>query len=109
MEGGFGSTYPPPGEVSGLRFVDGSILAWDPEWSAGKYNLYRDLLGNLSGLGFGGCEQPGLTGTTVADATPMPPPGDGHFFLVTVENRLAEEGTKGFRTDGAERLGSVCP
>jgi len=35
--------------------------------------------------------------------------GDGFFYLVTVVNRLGEEGGKGFRSDGTERLGTVCP
>ena len=31
------------------------------------------------------------------------------FFLVTSENRLGENGTRGFRFDGSERTGSICP
>jgi hypothetical protein len=34
---------------------------------------------------------------------------DGFFYLVTVENRLSEEGTKGFDSGGGERTGSACP
>jgi len=45
---------------------------------------------------------------TDTDSDPLPVSG-GFFYLVTAENRLAEEGTKGFTAEGAERLGTVCP
>ena len=106
MDGGFGSTYPPPGEVSGLRFTDKVTLEWGPEKSAGIYNLYRDLQSNLQG--FGDCEQQDLTATTTTDNDAVPT-GDGYVYLVTVENLLDEEGTKGFQSDGLEREGAVCP
>jgi hypothetical protein len=109
LVGGFGPVYPPPGEVTGLVFLDDTTLAWDPERSAGVYNLYRDGLGELPGLGYGFCEQSGLTGASAIDGE-APTAGDGYFYLVTVENRVAEEGTKGDDGDGVER-GSMdaCP
>lgn len=116
---GFDAAYPPPGEVAGtcgtagscLRFTDAQTLTWPAESSAGVYNLYRDLASNLTGLGYGQCEQQDLNGTTTTDGDPVPS-GDGFFYLVTVENRLGEEGTKGFRVEGVttiERGGTVCP
>lgn len=107
-DAGFVSAYPPPGEVLGLAFDTKTTLRWNSEPSAGTYNLYRDLLGNLSGLGYGLCAQPDLAGPTATDADPVAP-GAGFFYLATVENRLDEEGTKGFRRDGTERGGTVCP
>ena len=108
MEGSFGSAYPPPGEVSVMRFLDNLTLAWDPERSAGIYNLYRDFASSLPGA-FGMCEQQDLPGATATD-TPRPPlVGDAYFYLATVENRLLEEGTKGFQTSETERQGTVCP
>ncbi len=106
IDGGFGSAYPPPSEVSGLRFTDKATLEWSPEKSAGIYNLYRDLQSNLQG--FGDCEQQDLTATTTTDNDAVPT-GDGYVYLVTVENRLDEEGIKGFQSDGMEREGAVCP
>jgi hypothetical protein len=105
---GFVVAYPPPTEVSGIRFVDAQQLIWDPEPSIGSYNLYRGPLIDLSGLGFGACLQQGLTtpGATDADALP---PGSGFFYLATADNRLNEEGTKGFQSGGSERNGAVCP
>ena len=45
MDVGFVTTYPPPGEVLGLRFpADDSTLAWDAEPSVGNYDLYRSVL-----------------------------------------------------------------
>jgi hypothetical protein len=108
MDGGFGSCYPPPGEVIGLGFTDNQTLEWDPERSVGVYHLYRDLMSNLMGLGYGTCEQQDLTAATATDSDPVPVQ-DGFFYLVTAQNRLDEEGTKGYRSDGAERQGNACP
>ncbi len=107
---GFDAAYPPPGEVAAacgagepcLLFTDSETLTWPAEPSAGVYNLYRDDISN----GFGNCEEQDITGTTTTDtATPI----TAFFYLVTVENRLDEEGTKGFESDATERLGAVCP
>ncbi len=109
MDVGFVPTYPPPGEVLGLRFpADDSTLAWDAEPSVGNYDLYRDLLSTLSGLGFGQCFQQDIVGTTASDAD-LPARGNGFFYLVTAENRIGEKGTKGNRSNGVERTGTVCP
>lgn len=115
MDASFAWLFPPPGEVRNLRVYGPSEagpsahdLSWDAERSAGTYNLYRDLLGALSGLQFGQCEQTALTVPVTSDSG-TPPPGDGFFYLVTAANRLAEEGIKGVSSDGAERAGSTCP
>jgi len=109
MAGGFASFYPPPGEVLGLRFLDSDTLEWDGEPSAGSYALYRDVLTGLGGLGYGSCLTTGITGTTIDDAA-VPAAADGYFYLVTVRNRLDEEGTKGFDTIGGERPNAApCP
>src|SRR5688500_9451616 len=58
MDGGLGSAYPPPGEVTGVRFQDPTTLSWDPERSRGTYNVYRGLLSSLPG-GYGDCHESG--------------------------------------------------
>jgi hypothetical protein len=108
MNGSFAATYAPPGEVLGLIFLDEQTLAWNPEGSAGNYNLYRDSMGVLSGLGYGLCLQQELAAATTIDGE-SPSPGGGYFYLVTVENLLDEEGPKGFDSYGAPRRGNVCP
>ncbi len=108
MDGGFGTAYPPPGEVTGLRFTDKTTLVWDPEKSVGIYNLYRDLISNLIGLGFGNCQQQDLAAATATDADAVPL-NDGFSYLATAENRLDEEGTKGSQSDATERQGTACP
>jgi hypothetical protein len=109
MDAGFAPAYPPPGEVLALRFYDAENLQWDPERSAGVYNLYRNLMSHLSGLGYGDCHQNDIVGPTFADGD-LPPGGDGYFYLVTAENRIGEEGTKGFDSDNVERANpSPCP
>lgn len=106
----FLQAYPPPGEATGLRFATGKQdLVWDPERSRVSYNLYRGLFSSLTTLTYGGCEQQTIAAET-ANVPDEPGSGDGYFYLVTVENRLSEEGTKGYQGDGVtERLGAVCP
>jgi hypothetical protein len=108
MDAGFTNTYLLAGEVNGLLFLDKHQLQWDSEPSIGVYNLYRDLISNLSGLGYGTCVQQYLTSTGASDSDPVPD-DDGYFYIVTAENRLGEEGSKGFQNGGIERQGSVCP
>jgi hypothetical protein len=108
MDGSFGACFPPPGEVHGLHFTDPQTLVWDAERSAGDYNLYREPIGSLTGGGYGTCLQQDITGTAATDADPVPS-GEGYFYLVTAENRLDEEGTKGTESGGATRQGNVCP
>jgi len=92
MSGSFVGAYPPPREVAEARFTDSGTLAWDPERSAGVYNVYR---GTLSALPLSSdtsaCLLPRLTSTSASDAG-VPPEGEAFYYLVTVENRLAEEG-----------------
>ncbi len=111
---GFDAAYPPPGEVAAacgagepcLVFTDSETLTWPAEPSAGVYNLYRDDISN----GFGDCEEQDIAGTTTTDTAI---PTTAFFYLATVKNRLAEEGTKGFQSNATERLGGVdlpvCP
>ncbi len=108
VDGGLVAVYRPPSEVRNLVFSDKVTLQWDPEASVGTYNVYRALISALAGLAFGECSQQDLLGESAADADAVPP-GDGFFFLVTAENRLDEEGPKGFQSDGTPRAGSVCP
>jgi hypothetical protein len=108
MDAGFVNTFPPPGEVSKMWFNDHDSVEWQAEKSAGAYNVYRDLMSNILGLGYGQCFDPGVPTTTDSDPG-TPPAGDGWFYLVTAENRLGEEGTKGWPSSGPEREGTVCP
>ena len=108
-EAGFVPPYPPPGETLNLLFTDAQTLVWGSEKSIGSYNLYRDLLSNLSGINYGGCQQPGLAANTATDAS-APPAGQTYFYVVTAENRLEEEGTMGEDSAPAERPNnSPCP
>ena len=110
VDASFLSAYPPPWEVTGLGFAaNKQDLFWQSERSRGTYSLYRGSLGSLSGLGYGTCLQQDIASESTNDLD-TPPGGDGFFYLVTVENRLGEEGTKGTRSDGTtERQGTRCP
>ena len=107
-DGGFVVSYRPAGEVHGVRFLDGTNLSWNLEPSVGTYNLYRDDLASLPG-NFGDCYQSALAGPPFVE-TAEPGQGSAWFYLVTAENRLHQEGTKGHRSNGAERPNTVpCP
>lgn len=110
MDGGFIVAYPPPGEVHALLFdKDHITLKWNPEKSVGTYNLYRNLLSNLFGGGYGNCKEYGIENEQTTD-TETPPTGYGYFYLVTAKNRIAEEGTMGYNSAGTERSNSnPCP
>ena len=122
MDAGLVAAFRPPGEIapscgaSGqacLRVqrsgpTDVAELHWPPDPSVGTYNVYRGLTDDLAGLGFGSCNQTGLVNETALDAEQVAA-DHAFFYLVTARNRLDEEGTKGFKSNGAERLGTVCP
>jgi hypothetical protein len=109
MDAGFVPPYPPPGEVLNLMLQsDHETLIWDPEKSRGSYSLYRDLLSNIK-PDYGACKEYGITDETTTDSED-PGVGNGYFYLVTVRNRLAEEGTKGYDSADAERSNlNPCP
>lgn len=111
LGGGFVPAYLPPGEVLGLRVQrPGTTLTWLPEPSTGTYSVYRGLVSELPLLEYGSCLAHGMTLPGGADATPDPPPGQAYFYLVTAENRIAEEGTKGSASSGAPRPNPApCP
>ena len=107
-DGGFVVRYGPVGEVHGVRFLDGTNLTWNHEPSAETYNLYRSTLASLPG-NFGSCLQFGLAGPPFVENA-EPEQGSGWYYLVTAENRLRQEGTKGHRSNGAERPNTApCP
>ena len=107
MDGGFMEAYPPPAEVHDFVFSNKNMMAWDFEKSTGTYNVYRDLMSSLSGGGFGTCFAQGLAQPAGSDPN-SPPVNNGWFYLVTAENRLREEGSKGYRSSGNER-GNAAP
>ncbi|HZM69589.1 MAG TPA: hypothetical protein VFB95_04385 [Candidatus Cryosericum sp.] len=109
LDHGFLPAHRPPGEVSGLEFlVDQRTLAWSPESASSAYNVYSGPLTGLPGP-YGGCAAKRVAGTSWADPS-TPPPASGAFYIVTGENSLWEEGTKGFASNGVERINpSSCP
>ena len=107
-DGGFIGRYAPPGEVQGVRFLDKTNLTWSHESSASSYNLYRNSLASLPG-NFGSCYQAALVGPAFSE-NDAPAQGSGWHYLVTAENRLREEGTKGHTSTGTARGNlTSCP
>jgi hypothetical protein len=108
VDQGFVARYPAPTEVSGVRFVNKTNLAWNAEKSTGVYHVYRDLVGALPGS-FGACWLGSISGTSAIDAD-VPSAGSALFYLVTAENRLGEEGVKGYSSSGAQEPNPApCP
>ena len=109
VQGSFVVSYRPPGEVLGLDFLNSTTLVWEPEPSVGEYQVYRSEVALLPSGDTGLCLVSQLPDNTVYEPS-SPVPGQGWFYLVTARNRLAEEGTKGYRSNGSERpnLGP-CP
>ena len=99
MSGGFVGSNPPPGPVMGATLSGATTLQWNPEPSAGVYEVYRGLMSSLPGT-FGTCFVGNIAGQSVTD-TSSPPAGQAYFYLVTVRNRLGEEGPKGYQSNGA--------
>jgi hypothetical protein len=98
MDGGFVGAYPPAGEVQNVRFTSKTGLSWDAEKAGGGYDLYRG----------GACLQGNVATPSASDAA-LPAAGQTFLYLVTAENRLGEEGTRGYQSSGAERVGAPCP
>lgn len=103
LAGGFLQTFPPPGEVQGLRFTDATTLVWNPDPFAGSYHLYRS---GPMGVGTGVapvalCLQGDITGLTVTD-TDVPPARQAYFYLVNAVNGTRIEGP-------ADPGGARCP
>ena len=103
MDAGFVSGYPAPGEVSNVRFMDEVTLLWDGEHSATSYNRYQGSVTRPFDPGYGACALPAISTNSLAFPD-TPPPGDVLFILLTAENRLSEEGTKGTSSIGMQRV-----
>ena len=101
LVGGFSFSYPPPGEVMNLRFVDSSILEWDADLSAGTYNVYRGLVSELATT-YGSCHIVDI-GQVQASDPEIPVQGECYFYIVTACNRVGEEGTMGRDSSDTER------
>ena len=109
LDGGYLAAYTPPGEVTGLEFLaDHQTLTWSVEPSSTAYNVYAGAITDLPGP-YGVCAAAPVVGTSWSDPS-TPPQATGIFYLVTGENRLTEEGTKGFASSGAQRPNPApCP
>ena len=109
MDPNFVAAYRPAGEITGLLFSDNQTLAWNGEQAAAGYSVYRDLLPNLSGPGYGNCLATDIPVNTTTDSE-VPPLSNGYFYLVAARNRLDEEGTIGFDSANSERTNPTpCP
>ena len=104
LDAGWLGAYPPALEVTNLVFTSVTDFEWNPFPGIGTYNVYRGVIGGFD-PSYGACSQTGLTANSASDGDPITSPG--FFYLVTTENRLAEEGTKG-SNDLGERTGTFC-
>jgi DNA-binding beta-propeller fold protein YncE len=89
-----------PQIVSGLRLAKPAAveLSWDDQAPAvGSSVRYEVLGGTLSalhatGIGAGGCLAWGLPAAAHTDTGPVPPPGDGTFYLIRAVNPCGKGG-----------------
>lgn len=115
------AVYAPAGEVAAVCGAGGpclhvdrgapatqAVLSWPVEPNAITYDLYRDDILALPGLGFGSCQETGISDPTTDDTT-EPTADHGYFYLATAVNRVGEHGTKGAGSDLVERDGAICP
>lgn len=107
VSGGFVLAYPPPQEVTNLRFTDGTTAVWDPEPSVGEYQLYRGGVDQVDDGTYGSCLASSIGVPQALDAG-VPTEGGAFFYLVTARNLLDEEGTKGVTSADVER-GNAAP
>lgn len=109
LDGSFAAAYPPPGEVEGLEFTDETTLIWHAEKSVGTYCLYSKGIKRPFDPAYGVCSLGDIFGEATS-VTDIPADGEALFFLVTARNRLREEGTKGYDSDGGKRPNPLpCP
>jgi len=92
----------PPGEVTGDRIDQTSLLTWTAVAGADDYNVYRGEIAWLRTRTGAECHGDEIAGTSFA--TPLQPAaGHGYFYLVTAESNLNGEGTPGNDTSGIPR------
>lgn len=103
--------YAPAAEVSEVSFgppLPPDSFKWSPAPTAVLYNLYRGVTGTLPGT-FGSCLASNVAATSYADPA-VPAAKTGYFYLVTGENRVGEQGIKGYQSNGAPRTSlPACP
>ena len=108
MHAGFVTANAPPGNASGLIWLNKTDMEWNAGNAAVAYNVYRDNLNTLPGLGYGLCFASEISGLGAQDLG-IPTVGNAYFYLVAAENRLGEESSKGSDSAGATRGGNACP
>ena len=112
LSGGTAGSYAPAGEVQGAAFDQPGFptgtISWTSIPTAVRYNLYRGATSTLPGT-FGSCLVSNLSNNFYTDPA-VPPSKAGYFYLTTGENRLGEQGTKGYQSNGTQRTSSpACP
>jgi uncharacterized protein (DUF1800 family) len=92
----------PPGEVTGDRIDQASVLTWSPMAGADDYNVYRGDLDWLRSQTGAECHGDEIAETSFV--TPLNPvTGRGFFYLVTAESTAEGEGTPGTDSMGNRR------
>jgi len=110
LSGGFGGAFAPPSEVEAAAFAEGGTpaLTWASMPAAVTYDIYRGATDTLPGT-FGSCLAASVATPSYTDLA-APALKGAFFYLVTGENRLGEEGTKGYQSSGSPRTSApACP
>ncbi len=94
--------------VTGVLFTSKVKIIWDPVPNPCPYtyNIYQKTApvmpdSDNDGVAddYGTCLDFGLTSPEYVDTSPDPPPDWTHFYQITVENQLGQEGSMGFASN----------
>jgi hypothetical protein len=95
-----------PDEVEGVAFVNKNVLAWNAlPFNNGGYDVVRST--TASDFTSATCVETGDGDSGATDAT-VPAAGQVFHYLVRGGNPCGA-GTLGYRSNGVERIGVVCP
>ena len=99
-----------PEEVFAARFeADGLTLAWERNYLAERYNIYRGAIASVRR--HGACRNgvdDDLTDTHFSDLE-LPGPGEGFSYLIAIDHD-GSQGILGYASDGTLRQPDrVCP
>lgn len=107
--------YAPPPEVAGLHWTSPATLAWSPLAAAAgsgvRYDVVSGSLDEVAMLGSGGpgdvCLMNDGSATSATDATAVPSPGHGAFFLVRGDG-VCGKGRYETTSDLRDRATAAC-
>jgi hypothetical protein len=101
----------PPAEIQAhvwqRALVRRNIQTWMTQGAGVSYDAVTGLISSLRtdmGVGGAACLSDGVPVADLDDVRPLPPPGDGYYYLIRAEKAGCGQGSYGVATTGDERL-----